>query len=84
MVALIEIWLTNQNLYVEVNGMSSIFYESNSRTIEGSILGQILYAIFIAPLFDLMNLFNFVDDNFTLSISNSKHQAMQIILINLP
>ena len=34
------------------------------RTIQGSILGPILYAIFVSPLFDLADLTNFADDNF--------------------
>ena len=79
LVALIEIWLTNRNFYVEVNGATSIFYDSNSGTIQGSILGPILYAIFVAPLFDLTDLLNFADDNFSLSISKCKHEATNLI-----
>ena len=79
LVALIEIWLTNRTFFVEVNGTTSIFYDSNSGTIQGSILGPILYAIFVAPLFDLTELFTFADDNFSLAISNDKHQATLMI-----
>ena len=79
LVALIEIWLTNRNFYVEVNGATSIFYDSNSGTIQGSILGPILYAIFVAPLFDLTDLLNFADDNFSLSISKCKQEAINLI-----
>ena len=69
LVALIEIWLTDRMLYVELNGLTSIFFDSKSGTIQGSTLGPILYAIFVVPLFELMDLFNFLDDNFTLSVS---------------
>ena len=79
LVALIEIWLTDRVFYVEVNGMTSIFYDSKSGTIQGSILGPILYAIFVAPLFDLTDLLNFADDNFTLSSSKYKTTAIQIL-----
>ena len=65
--------------YVEVNGTNSIFLPSESGTIQGSILGPILYAIFVAPLFDITDLFNFADDNFSLSISPSKDHAVQLI-----
>ena len=34
---------------------------------------------FVAPLFDLIDLFNFADDNFTLSYSNDKDTATQLI-----
>ena len=66
-VSLIEIWLKNRMFYVEVDGLNSNFYEINSGTIQGSILGPILYAIFVSPLFDLTDLSNFADDNFALT-----------------
>ena len=83
LVTLIEIWLTDRVFFVEVNGTNSIFYESSTGTIQGSILGPILYAIFVAPLFDLTDLFNFADDNFTLSISKNKHQAIEVLTLKL-
>ena len=79
LVALIEIWLSNRMFYVEVNGLTSNFQQSDSGTIQGSILGPILYAIFVAPLFDLTDLYNFADDNFTLSSSQDKNIATQLI-----
>ena len=39
-------------------------------TIQGSILGPILYAIYVSPLFDLEQLTNFADDNFVLGWNN--------------
>ena len=50
-VALIEIWLKNRLFYVQVSDLNSNFIEINSVTIQGSILGPILYAIFVAPLY---------------------------------
>jgi hypothetical protein len=52
-----------------------IFFESNFGTVQGSILGPILYAIFVSPLFDLTELYTFADDNFSLSSSQNKHEA---------
>ena len=34
-------------------------------TIQGSVLGLILFALFATPLFDICQLTNFADDNFT-------------------
>ena len=76
LVALIEILLTDRMFFVEVQSTTSIFHESNPGTIQGLILGPILYATFVAPLFDVTDLFNFADDNFTLAISNSKQHAI--------
>ena len=51
-VGLIKLWLENRLFYVEINGLNSLFYEINSGTIQGSVLGPILYAIYVSPLFD--------------------------------
>ena len=66
-VGLIKLWLENRLFYVEINGLNSLFYEINSGTIQGSVLGPILYAIYVSPLFDLTDLSNFADDNFALT-----------------
>ena len=50
--------------------------EINSCTIQGSILGPILYAIYFSPLFDLIDLSNLADDNFTITWHKSKHLAI--------
>ena len=52
-VGLKEIWLRNRLFYVQVADPNSNFIEINSGAIQGSILGSILYAIFVAPLYDI-------------------------------
>ena len=83
LVGLIEVWLRNRFFYVEVSDHSSNLLEINTGTIQGSILGPILYAIYVAPLFDLTDLSNFADDNFILSIHKIKEQAIESIEIKL-
>jgi hypothetical protein len=63
-VSLIKIWLTERLFYVEINGVNSCLTESSTGTIQGSILGPILYAIFVSPLFDVEKLSNYADDNY--------------------
>ena len=75
MVALIGVWLKERKFYVDTNGQTSNFFDSNYGTVQGSILGPILYAIFVAPLFDLTDLYNFADDNFSLASNKSKTQV---------
>ena len=47
---------------------------SETGTIQGSILGPSLYAVFVSPLFDLQKLSNYADVNFivrwNMSINN--------------
>jgi len=63
---LIELWLSKRSFFVNVNGENSIVIDLNCGTIQGSILGPILYAIYVSPLFDLLKLTNFADDNFVI------------------
>jgi hypothetical protein len=61
---LIEAWLTVRHCYVVVNDACSNFYSSTVGTVQGSILGPFLYAIYVSPIFDLKLLTNFADNNF--------------------
>ena len=63
-VRLIELWLTDRSFYVSINGENSLLVDLGGGTIQGSILGPILYAIFVSPLYDLLKLTTFADDNF--------------------
>ena len=69
-VELTKVWLTNRSFYVELNDLNSVLHDINSGTIQGSILGPILYALYVAPLFDLTDLSNFADDNFILTFNS--------------
>ena len=70
LVKLIKVWLTERKFYVEINGLTSRLYDSDDGTVQGSVLGPILYAIFVSPLFDLTQLTNFADDNFVIEFNS--------------
>ena len=65
-VGLIRLWLSSRSFSVVINGKSSVLVNLPCGVIQGSILGPILYAIFVSPLFDISRLTNFADDNFIL------------------
>ena len=69
---LIEVWLRNRMFYVTVDGRNSRIYDLLLGTVQGSILGPVLYAIFIAPVFDIERLFAFADDKFVPMIGDDK------------
>ena len=48
-------------------------------TIQGSVLGPILYALFVSPLFDLTEIVNFADDNFCVE----SHRDLAVLITNL-
>lgn len=61
---LIKAWLKNRSFYVSIDGTNSVLFDLLMGTVQGSILGPILYAIFVSPLFDICELSAFADDNF--------------------
>jgi hypothetical protein len=67
---LIKLWLSKRSFFVNINGKNSMVIDLKCGTIQGSILGPILYAIYVSPLFDLLKLTNFADDNFVIRWSN--------------
>jgi hypothetical protein len=65
-VRLIGLWLSNRTFYVTVDGVGSIVASLPCGIVQGSILGSILYTIYLSPLFDITKLTNSADENFLL------------------
>ena len=63
-IKLIRVWLEQRHFYVDIDGSVSEMIDSNAGTVQGSILGPILYAIFVSPVFDLEKMSNYADDNY--------------------
>ena len=87
LVDLVSKWLTNRVFYVSLDGNSSIVHECNVGTVQGSILGPILYSIFVSPLLDLTDITLFADDNYALvwnkckeALKNSMQIKLEIII----
>ena len=70
-VRLIELWLSKRSFFVNINDKNSIVIDLKCGTIQGSILGPILYAIYVSPLFDMLKITNFADDNFVIRWNKS-------------
>ena len=63
-VSLIRIWLTKRFPYVSVNGDNLHLIAKSTGTIQGSILGPILYVILVSPIFELEKLSNYANVNY--------------------
>ena len=74
---LLEIWLRDRYLYVEANGKNSIIFNTNIGTIQGSILGPILYALFIRPIYNFEKITTFADDNYVVERNQNKECALK-------
>jgi hypothetical protein len=50
--------------HVSIDGTKTVFFDLLLGTIQGSILGPILFALFVSPLFELEPLLAFADDSY--------------------
>ena len=71
-VQMISVWLNERMYYVSIDGVSSVLFDLLLGTVQGSILGPVLHAMFVVPLFDRELLLAFADDNFIPRINYSR------------
>ena len=64
-VKLLQNWLKDRSMYVNVNDSCSILVEILAGTLQGSCLGPTLFALFISPMYDLTDCITYADDNYT-------------------
>jgi hypothetical protein len=63
-IELIKSWLNNRFFYITIDGRNLNFYDLLLGTVQGSILGQVLYAIFVSLMFKIAALELFANDSF--------------------
>jgi hypothetical protein len=68
---LIRAWLVNRSFYVSIDGTNSTLFDLLLGTVQGSILGPVLYGIFVSPLFDIETFLSYADDTFIPKCNNS-------------
>ncbi len=49
LVGLIREWLTGRSYYVQVGDDCSTLFDSDTGSLQGSVLSPILYAIYVSP-----------------------------------
>ena len=74
---LLKIWLRDRHFYVEANGKNSRIIDNDIGTIQGSILGPILYALFIRPLYNIEKMTTFADDNYVVVTGDNKETILE-------
>jgi hypothetical protein len=75
LVSLMAAWLQDRMAYVEVDGYCSEFYEVQNGTVQGSVLGPILFNLFIRQLLVESKPICFADDGYYFSCHADKVEA---------
>ena len=73
---ILESWLTDRIAYVEVAGTCSSYFRVDSGTVQGSVLGPILFNLFISPLIRSEKIVAYADDNYPMGIGATKDAAL--------
>jgi hypothetical protein len=72
---LLEAWLRDRAAFVEVSADRSILYDVNIGTVQGSILGPVLFSLFISPILEKNNIVAYADDTYTITSARTKENA---------
>jgi hypothetical protein len=74
---LLEAWLQNRAAFVEVSADRSMLYDVNIGTVQGSILGPVLFSLFVSPILGKTNIVAYADDTYTITSSKTKETASE-------
>lgn len=61
---------------MDVNGNTTHMERSDSGTMQGSVLGLIIFSLFIRPIYDVENLTTYADDNYISRIGFDLEQVL--------
>ena len=75
-IMMVRKWLEKRRSYIEVNGTCSTFDSITCGTLQGSVLGPVLFALFVSPLLDLIDLISYADDNYIIGVDKDLDKAM--------
>ena len=74
---LLEAWLQNRAAFVEVSADRSMLYDVKIGTVQGSILGPVLFSLFVSPILGTSNIIAYADDTYTITSSKTKENASE-------
>jgi hypothetical protein len=76
-ITLLGSWLKDRQCYVEVRNSCSQYFDSDVGTVQGSILGPVLFSLFMSPLLEKEDAISYADDSYLIRGSKNKELALQ-------
>ena len=73
---ILESWLTDRTAYMEVSGVCSSYIRVDCGTVQGSILGLVLFNLFISPLIRVEKILAYADNNYPIGIGTTKDAVL--------
>ena len=77
--ALLKSWLTDRKAYVEVDGECSDFFDVTTGTVQGSVLGPVLFNLFIRPMLETCSGPAYADDSYHLATGSNRAEALDAL-----
>jgi hypothetical protein len=74
---LIKAWLRDRSAFVEVSSGRSMLFDLDIGTVQGSILGPVLFSLFVSPVFDSNNIIAYADDTYIITLARSKDAVVK-------
>ena len=74
--ALIKEWLMSPIAYVEVEGSCLEFFDVELGTLQGLVVGPVLFNLFISPLLESRSGPSYADDSYHLAIGRNKAESV--------
>ena len=78
-VDLTRAWLSGRSAYVEVNGECSTYFEVTCGTVQGSVLGPVLFNLFMSPFVNQTNTTCYKEDGYWVASTGNKTAALSLI-----
>jgi hypothetical protein len=73
----IRVWLENRSNCVGLDGINSVLFDVLLGTLQGCVLGPVLYSIFVSPLFDIVSALSFANDSYAVKSNKNKEESIK-------
>jgi hypothetical protein len=77
LIYLVKVWVEHIYYYISLDGKNLIKFDLLLGTVQGSVLGPVLNAIFVSPILDIVPVLSFAEHNYTIESNTSKVELVK-------